>query len=190
MVSDVALSDTGRLNSWSLTITTLPFRPIGASRFQNSNPNLAIPQPGTITSTITVSNLGGRVDEVTVQMALPYNHSGDLDISLVAPNGLTTTLTSGNGDGLSDQFDGVTFTDDPVLSPRGPVTDANYVDGVNLQQAQPEGALGHFHGIDPNGPWRLVVHNATTGGLGILKSWQLGLHTSRCEALYLPLVLR
>ncbi len=190
IVADTVASDTGTLNSWSLSITTLPFMPIGASQFLNNNASQAIPDLGTITSTVNVSNAGPVLDEVTIEMVVPHSKSGDLDITLMAPGGLTTTLTSGNGGTNADQFNGTTFTDGPVTNNRALVTDAQYTNGVALDQTQPEGALGHFRGINPNGTWSLIISDNTPGGAGSLVSWQLAIYTSHCEALFLPTVRR
>ncbi|MEP7357388.1 MAG: proprotein convertase P-domain-containing protein [Anaerolineales bacterium] len=64
------------------------------------------------------------------------------------------------------------------------------MDGDNLGQVQPEGAMRHFVGSNPNGSWRLTVTDTGGPGTGSLNSWQLGIYTSHCEAVYLPVIRR
>jgi subtilisin-like proprotein convertase family protein len=186
VVQDVVTGDVGILNNWTLSITTLPFRPIGASQFRTDNTSHAITSPGTLTRTLTVNNAGPVLNYVTLQAYIPYNISGDLRIRLTSPTGLTTTLVNNRGGALADLFNGVTFTDDPVGG--GPVTDAKYQNGVALGQVQPEGAMRHFAGSNPNGTWTLTI--TSSGGSGSLNSWQLGIYTGHCDTLYLPAVRR
>jgi subtilisin-like proprotein convertase family protein len=190
VVEDVAEADIGQLNSWAVNVTTLPFAPIGASQFPSKVVNQAITNTDTITSSIVVTGAGTLLDNVTVNLVVPHTDSGELTITLMAPTGLTTTLTSGNGFTLTNLYKGVTFTDDPVGAFMGPVTDAAYVDGVNLGQVQPEGAMRHFAGIYPNGAWQLIISDSGGTGTGSLQSWQLGIYTSHCEAVYLPVISR
>ena len=73
----------------------------------------------------------------------------------------------------------------------GPLTNATYVNGVPLDQVQPEGAMGHFKGSNPNGVWTLAITDMRGGAdSGSLDSWQLGVYTKQCNALYLPAVER
>ena len=149
-----------------------------------------ITNTSTITSSIIVTGAGTLLANVTANLVVPHTDSGELAITLMAPGGLTTTLTSGNGLTMTNIYSGVTFTDDPVGAFMGPVTDAAYVDGVSLGQVQPEGAMRHFAGINPNGPWRLVIKDSGGTGTGTFFSWQLGIYTSHCDGVYLPLVRR
>jgi subtilisin-like proprotein convertase family protein len=190
VVQDAAGTDSGRLNGWALDVATLPFAPISASQFSSKVVNQAIPNTGAITSTIVISGAGTFLDDVFVSLDVPHTRSGELTFTLFAPGGRTTTLSSGNGGALANLYDGVTFTDNPVGPFMGPVTDAAYVNGTNLGEVQPEGAMRHFAGINPNGPWRLAVMDSGGTGTGSLESWQLGISTSHCEAAYLPFVSR
>ena len=190
VVQDAAAQDTGSLNGWALDIATLPFQPIGDSQFPSKAVNQPITNTDTITSGIVVSGAGTLLDNVTVNLVVPHSQSGELSITLWAPTGLTTTLTSGNGLTMTDLYNGVTFTDDPVGPFMGPVTDAAYMDGVSLGQVQPEGAMRHFAGTNPNGLWRLVITDSGGTGTGTFVSWQLGIYTSHCDAAYLPFVSR
>lgn len=195
-VVDAGQGDTGTLNSWSLNVTTLPFEPpIRASQFPTDNTSHAIPNPGTLTATLNVSNAGPVLDNLTLRTSIAISDSGDLKLTLTSPTGLTTTLVNGNDllgafNGLANLFNGTLWTDDPVGG--GPVTDANPVSGQPLDQVQPEGAMRHFAGSNPNGTWTLTITDMTGDALpqGFLNSWQLGIYTSRCDALYLPTVRR
>src|SRR5262249_11826104 len=67
VVQDTGISNTGILNDWSLTITTLPFNPPGVSAFPDDNSSHTIPNPGTLTATLNVTGVGPVLDRVTVQ---------------------------------------------------------------------------------------------------------------------------
>ena len=190
VVEDAGADDTGQLNAWAVTVFTLPFPPLGTSQFPSKAVNQPITNTDTITSGIVVSGAGTLLDNVTVNLVVPHSQSGELSMTLWAPTGLTTTLTSGNGLTMTDLYNGVTFTDDPVGPFMGPVTDAAYMDGVSLGQVQPEGAMRHFAGTNPNGLWRLVITDSGGTGTGTFVSWQLGIYTSHCDAAYLPFVSR
>jgi len=187
VVADKFFSDTGSLNRWGLSITTLPFRPIGKNKFATNTTDHPIPNPGTLTVTLPVSGLDSILDDVTLQAYITHTNSGDLKIVLTAPSGLTTTLVNGRADGYSGQYDGIQWTDDGAL----PVTDAIYQNGHNLGQVQPEGAMRHFAGSNPNGVWTLAITDMGNNPYsGTLTTWQLGVYSSHCAAQYLPVVRR
>jgi len=189
VVQDAAALDTGRLNGWTLSITTLPFYPRGNSQFPTDSTVHPIPNPGTLTTTLSINNAGPVLEDVTLLTYITHSNSGDLNIVLTAPSGLTTTLVNGRANGFADQYNGTLWTDAPVGG--GPVTDATYVNGVPLDQVQPEGAMGHFKGSNPNGVWTLAITDMRGGAdSGSLDSWQLGVYTRQCNALYLPAVER
>jgi subtilisin-like proprotein convertase family protein len=189
VVSDMADSDTGTLNGWNLAVTTLNELYIGASQFPHNATDKPIANPGTITSTIVVSNAGHYLVKLTAQTIISHPASGDLTLMLTAPNGLTTTLTHENGGVRANLFNNTTWTDSPIEGP-GPVTDAPYVDGEALFQVQPEGAMGHFVGVDPNGTWTLTIRDSNPANAGLLKDWSLGVYTGYCQPLYLPALNR
>lgn len=189
IVRDKATSDTGTLNGWSLHLTTLNEPYVSASQFPHNPTDQAIANPGTTTSTIQVSQAGEYLMNLTVQTVISHSASGDLTLTLTAPSGLTTTLTHERGGLLDNLYHNTTWTDSPIYSP-GPVTDATYVDGQALAQVQPEGALGHFVGSDPNGTWTLTIKDSSGLNAGLLKDWSLGLYTGACQPVYLPAVQR
>ncbi len=87
------------------TATTTP--PGGCTSATNNTPT-AIPDGGSITSTINVSGCSGNASS-TMKIAVHITHTyrGDLQIVLISPKGDTATLKSSNG---SDSADNVNAT--------------------------------------------------------------------------------
>ena len=189
VVRDVITSDVGTLNGWDLYVTTLNETLISASSFLHNTTDTAIASPGTTQSSIVVSGAGHYLTNVTAQTVISHSASGDLTLILTAPNGLTTTLTQENGGYLDNLYNGTDWTDAPI-PPGGPVTDASYVNNVALFQVQPEGALGRFVGVDPNGTWTLTIKDANLLNTGVLKDWSLALYTGYCAPIYVPFTVR
>ena len=190
VVKDTVLSDTGTLNNWSLTITTLAISPPGNVAIPTYATPENIPDGGTFTSTVHVSGLDPITQNVGVYTYIEHQRSGDLRLILTSPAGLTTTLTNGRGYTNTDLFYGTSWRDDAFL----PVTDATEgVDfqGANLDQAQPEGAMGHFTGSNPNGTWTLAATDLNSNGkTGTVSQWQLVVNGAHCDGLFLPTVRR
>ena len=109
-------------------------------------------------------------------------------MTLTAPNGLTTTLTANRGGAYSNLSNGTLWTDTPNVGP-GPVTDADFTHGF-LTQVQPEGAMGHFVGYNPNGQWTLTIKNTSGVDTGLLDEWGVNIQTGYCTPTYLPVITR
>ncbi|MFI7017490.1 proprotein convertase P-domain-containing protein, partial [Streptomyces sp. NPDC050164] len=84
-VEDASEGATGTLNGWSLTFPT---------SYENQTDH-TVPDPGVVTSPITVSGLTGSAPK-TLQVYVDATHEwlGDLEIGLVAPDGKTYPLKS------------------------------------------------------------------------------------------------
>ncbi|MCC7360045.1 MAG: proprotein convertase P-domain-containing protein [Anaerolineales bacterium] len=189
VVRDNAGGDTGTLNRWELEITTLNELLIVDDRSYSNSVDTPIANPGTTTSNIVVSNAGHYLTNVTAQTVISHSASGDLTLMLTAPDGLTTTLTNNRGGPFDNLYNGTTWTDSPI-PPGGPVTDADYSNNVVLAQVQPEGAMGRFVGVDPNGTWTLTIKDNNSPNSGVLKDWSLGIYTGYCAPVYLPVAVR
>jgi subtilisin-like proprotein convertase family protein len=137
---------------------------------------------GVVSTTIEVSGLGPYLWDVGVQTHLVHSFSSDLSVTLTSPAGTVVTLTSRNGGGNADVFDGTIWDDQsnpggqvPYFGNNGLVTDEVYSNGVTASPLAPEEALGAFVGEDPNGTWTLKIGDAVAGHTGVLNGWSLAM---------------
>ena len=133
-----------------------------------------------IVSQITVSGLDTCLWDVDVQTFITHTHSADLDIVLVSPGLTAVTLTTDNGGGCSNVFNGTLWDAQadpggqvPYTSNSGLVTDTPYVDGVVATPLVSEEALSAFTWENPNGTWTLIISDDSDGDGGSLDSWSL-----------------
>jgi hypothetical protein len=96
-----------------------------------------------------------------------------MDISLISPAGTTVTVSTDNGGGNNNSFNGTLF--DADLMPT--VTDAVYPVDAVLPQASPEGSFDNFLGQDPNGAWTLTIADDAGADIGTLVRWDLTIRT-------------
>ena len=142
--------------------------------FTNSTP-IAIPTgPGTVTSTITVSGVDPYLWDLNLQTSIQHTFAADLDITIQSPAGTVVTLTTDNGAGNDNVFDGTLWND----SANDPVTDHIYTNMALASPLSPEEPLAAFIGEDPNGDWVLTIADDDAGDGGPLNSWALSLSTS------------
>jgi subtilisin-like proprotein convertase family protein len=144
--------------------------------------SLAIPDGGVAISTIDVSGAGTYLWDVGVLTHLAHSFNSDLTVTLSSPAGTIVTLTSHNGGGNANVFDGTTWDDQanpggqvPYAANNGLVTDHTYVDGVMASPLAPEEALGAFVGQDPNGTWTLRISDDVATHVGTLDGWSLSI---------------
>ncbi|MGW1428766.1 proprotein convertase P-domain-containing protein [Streptomyces sp. NPDC002431] len=87
-VEDRSAGGIGTLKSWSLIVPT---------SFVNTSA-VAIPDPGTVTSDITVESVAGKAPgALQVQLDLTHEWLGDVKIDLIAPDGTVRPLKSTSG---------------------------------------------------------------------------------------------
>lgn len=141
-----------------------------------------------ITSTITVSGIDTWLWDLDVQTFITHSFSGDLDITLTSPQGTIITLTTDNGAGNDNVFNGTLWDDQahpagqvPYTTHNGLVTDHAYQNGVTATPLVPEEPLGGVWGQNPNGVWTLTISDDWTGNGGSLNSWSLFITTPRPE---------
>jgi subtilisin-like proprotein convertase family protein len=172
MVDDVAADVSDMEGGYQLTIVTAPF---------------SILIPGTGTSgpaspypfQIPVSGKVGKVADLNVVLSgVTQQFMEDLDIVLVAPNGVTRAMV------ISDTCTGAfvtnnTYTLDDEASasmpagstcPTGTYKPTDVNPGDVMQAPAPAGpypaALSTFDGLDPNGTWSLFITDDLGGGNG------------------------
>jgi subtilisin-like proprotein convertase family protein len=178
-VFDTSPQDVGTLLGWSLAVTTLNAAPVAAAPMTVTNSTPAdIPDtsPGTLTSTLTVTGAGTSLLALTLTTVISHPVNDDLEVYLISPAGLTTTITTRPGGVFSDIFSGTLWSDQAPV----PVTDYSFVDGVTATPLAPEGALARFNGGDPNGSWFLQITDIGFPDAGVLISWSLSVTTGAC----------
>ena len=141
-VRDLAAADTGTFGSWSITFN-------GEATVA---PNLSIPDNNTtgVSSPINYSQTG-TVASVKVRVDITHTYKGDLEVSLIAPDGTTVLLHNRTG-GAADNIQ----TEYPDLT-------------------APAGSLSAFTGKSIAGNWTLKVRDLAAGDTGKINSWTLSL---------------
>ncbi len=178
VVVDDAGGQTGTLRSWSLAISTVPgWRPNAPVSFPGAG--AAIPNNNLtgVNSTVAVSGLGWRLQDVDVTVDITHPNAADIDLFLTSPSGRRIDLVTDVGGGNDDLFHGTTFDDQAGT----PVADLPLpANGVAFTTVVPEGALSAFLGEDPNGTWTLTAVDDSSGNIGRLNGWTLTLRASSC----------
>lgn len=139
-VRDLAAVDVGTLNSWKLTF----------NGYATASPGLAIPDNNTtgVTSTITMSATG-TVADLRVRVNITHTYKGDLEVSLIGPDGTTVLLHNRTG-GSTDN-----------------------IDTVYPDLTAPAASLSAFTGKAIAGNWQLKVRDLAAIDIGTLNSWEI-----------------
>jgi hypothetical protein len=161
---------------------------------------LAIPDtptdevPGaTLTSTVNVSGAIGTITDVNVRflgttcsssagsttVGLDHTFIGDLEVTLVAPDGtrvlLIDRLGSTRGGCSGNNFCQLTL-DDGATTLLSSVTDS--FAGPLTGNYRPQAALSVLNGRAPNGTWRLEIRDFRRAGIGTLRRWEIVLSSA------------
>ena len=145
----------------------------------------AIPTgPAVVTSTVLVAGPGTYLWDVDLTTFLTHSFAADIDMTITSPAGTVVTLTTDNGAGNDNVYNGTVWDDDanptgavPYTTNNGLVTDHAYVDLTLASPLVPEEALSAFVGENPNGTWTITISDDLAGDGGSLDSWSLGLTT-------------
>lgn len=188
-ISDDLAGDGGSLDSWALALTTFP-QAVQTSPLQafNQTTPVAIPTgPAVVTSTLAVSGVTNRLCKAVLRSSITHSFSADMDITLTSPAGTVVTLTTDNGAGNDNNFNGTSWDDDanaagqvPYITNNGLATDHAY---VNLTTATPlvvEESMGAFMGEDANGTWTLTISDDLAGDGGSIDAWGLDIQGCFC----------
>jgi subtilisin-like proprotein convertase family protein len=194
-ISDDVIGDAGSLDSWSLTLATLAAAPTQVvTTFSNSTP-VPIADVAVASSTIPVAGLANRTSKVTLQTTITHTFAADLDITLQSPAGTVVTLSTDNGAGNDNVFNGTVWDDNanpggqvPYTTNSGVTTDHVYVNLTLASPLAPEESLGAFVGENANGTWTLTVSDDLPGDTGTIASWSLFITTATCTVPGIPLV--
>jgi autotransporter-associated beta strand protein len=166
--------------SFTIPLVLTSGGPSGAPLRFDNNTVTNVPDTGTIESTnVVVSWSGGNLTKVAVSLWLGAPIDSDLNLTLIAPDGTSVDLSSGNGGGAnfgtgSSDASRTTFDD---------ASGTNITAGISpfVGTFQPEAPLSALIGTSPVGPWRLRVQD--TGFFGspdTLRAWSLFLYGTAC----------
>lgn len=187
-VSDDLAGDSGSINAWSLGIVALDSVPtVTTTTYTSTDVPVAIPTgPAVVSSTLAVPD-GGFICGVDTETFLPHTFAADLDATLTSPAGTVVTLTTDNGAGNDNVFNGTTWDDDanpagtvPYVTNDGLVTDHAYVNATLASPLVPEEAMGTFIGEEASGTWTLTVSDDLAGDGGSIDNWSLDIDTCTC----------
>lgn len=183
-ISDDLAGDGGSLDSWGLDIHTLPAAPVETTTSFSTNTVTPIADASTITSNITVSGMGTRLTSVDLTTFITHTFAADLDITITSPAGTIVKLTTDNGAGNDDVFNGTNWNDKanpggqvPYTTNNGLVTDHAYVNATPVLSLVPEQPLSAFLGEDPNGVWTISITDDLAINTGSLNGWTLNITT-------------
>jgi len=138
----------------------------GCLCYPSSDTPKAIPDPGTVNSSINVPD-GLTIDDVNVTLDITHSWDEDLDVYLISPQGTPVELFTDVG-GSGDNFTSTTLDDEcatPISSGSAPFTGCY----------QPEGTLADFDGEDSAGVWTLQLSDDFGADAGTLEAWSLEL---------------
>ncbi len=143
-VRDLAAVDVGTLNSWKVAF----------NGYSTAAPGLAIPDNNTtgVTSTINVAATG-TVADLRVRVSITHTYIGDLEVSLIAPDGTTVLLhnrTGGSADNIVTVYPDLTA---------------------------PAQSLTALSGKAIAGAWKLKVRDLAAIDTGTLNSWEIDFRT-------------
>jgi subtilisin-like proprotein convertase family protein/PKD repeat protein len=150
--------------------------------FTQATPTAIPTGPAVVTSTLVVSGANTYLFDLNVTTFITHSFAADLDITITSPSGTVVTLTTDNGAGNDNVFNGTIWDDDanpagtvPYTTNNGLVTDNLYADLTLASPLVPEEALGAFIGENPNGTWTITISDDLTGDGGSLDSWSMEL---------------
>lgn len=146
----------------------------------NSSPGIPIPDndPTGITDVIAITDQGVIDAETDIKVCIDISHTwaSDIDISLLAPDGVTSIdLCSDNG-GQGDNFLSTCFSDKAVT----PIENISESLAPFTNTYRPEETFSNFIGQNINGNWTLKVIDDTSTDTGTLNSWSIEFNKGIC----------
>ncbi|MFN3218164.1 MAG: trypsin-like serine protease [Acidimicrobiales bacterium] len=131
-------------------------------------------------TTMRVDGVAGRLVDVDVVLTgLTHGSPYDLDIVLVAPDGTQVTLLSEAGGIRRVRNVDLRLDDEaPRRVPNRLSRSGRFRPTTGFAEGMPPARLVDLDGIDPNGRWRLFVHDSARRDRGRLAGWSLVLTTS------------
>lgn len=140
----------------------------GSVTVSSGTVNISIPDsdPAGVSSILNVSGIpaGATIATLSVTFNLTHTFDGDMDISLIGPNGMIVDLTSDNGGG------GANFTNTTISS--AGVTSITSGSAPFTGVFLPEGTMSNLYSI-PNGDYTFFMVDDAGGDLGVLLDWSI-----------------
>ncbi|MFG0325924.1 MAG: S8 family serine peptidase [Phycisphaerales bacterium JB037] len=134
----------------------------------SSNPKRVPPQGSQgITSDQLQFNDSRRISDLNVNLDIAHDFTGDLEISLISPQGTEVTLINRRG-GAGSDFTATLLDDEstvPISSGTAPFS--------RTGGYRPEEALSDFDGESAGGTWTLVINDRAALNTGFLLGWSL-----------------
>ncbi len=137
--------------------------------FESREAGKTLADLATTVSTLSLSGITGLATDINVQLDITHSFDGDLEATLVSPEGTRVRLFNRLG-GSGDDFLNTVLDDEAATS----ITSASPPFNGTFR---PEGLLSSLDGKDPNGVWSLEVVDHAAGDSGVLNSWSLQLST-------------
>jgi subtilisin-like proprotein convertase family protein len=179
-LADDAGGDDGVFIDWSLNIFTLDQAPINDPVVSGSSaPALAITTGAPIADTITIVSPNIFVCDVNMTTSITHTFASDLDFTLTSPAGTIAAISTDNGGGFDDVFNGTLWDDSALIS----ANDFAHANAITSTPLVPEASMGAFIGEDPNGVWTINIADDAGGDDGSLASWSLDITTCAGMAL-------
>lgn len=188
-VSDDLANEGGSIDSWSLDLTATGPRMLSpAGGTATVTAPVVIPTgPAVVSSTIDVAG-ASTIADLNLTTNIVHTFTADLDITLMSPAGTVVTLSTDNGAGTDDVFNGTVWDDGanpagqvPYATNNGIATDNAYVNLTLASPLAPEEPLAAFIGEDPNGTWTLTISDDLAGDGGTV-TWSMDIQTASCQA--------
>jgi autotransporter-associated beta strand protein len=148
----------------------------------NRTGDQAIPDGGTLDSTIAVSGVTTPTHHIVVSLHLSHTTDDNLDITLEDPDGTSIVLSSDNGGTFDDYGTSCADVDRAVFSD----TALTAITGATAPfrgSFRPEERLAVYRGKfggHVNGTWHLNITDDTAGGLGTLHCWSILVFPTIC----------
>ncbi len=122
-----------------------------------------------MTSSLVVAGLSGTVVDLNITVNITHQATGELVLTLIAPNSAVTPITLAQYlGGSGDNYTNTTFDDEalvPITSGSAPFT-GSFRSFSSMSQAD---------GISPNGTWILRIDDLSGGFSGMLVSWSMSI---------------
>jgi subtilisin-like proprotein convertase family protein len=144
---------------------------------ESTNVGVSIPDDGPqVFSNLTVTTTGA-IAFMTVDLEISHTYAGDLDISLIGPDGTSVELVNRIGFpavdfGCSGENLELTFSDAANNSSDNLENTCNDNPAASGEY-QPLGPLATFNGLDRSGNWRLAVRDNAGQDIGTIDGWSL-----------------
>ncbi len=162
------------LGTVSYTFTLGKLNPFSVSGSYTTG-NLATPLPDltTVDIPLNVPDTGG-VTDVNVRIRLNHTFDGDLNISLIGPDGTAVDLSSGNGAGGDNFGSGANdCSGQPTIFDDSAAALITAGTAPFAGTFRPEQALSAFSGKPSGGTWKLRVSDVAGADVGTLFCFQL-----------------